>query len=216
MIDFGTESSTGSEVSLRVLAALERAGMGLSIPAQRVFLTVQGESRARRKRQEEVRHRSAALQGVHLLKSLTDAEREEVAERVLVAPFHRGEIILRQGSEAHSLYIIVEGDVELTVVATIGSGEAFGEMGLMTGEPRTATATALTEVVCYRLDKQGFQNILQRRPEIAESLARLLTERKAALEEFRRDLHSQALEQTVAGAQADLLRRIRDFFTLSG
>jgi hypothetical protein len=70
--------------------------------------------------------------------------------------------------------------------------------------------------VCYRLDKAGFQDILQRRPEIAETLAGTLAERKAHLEALKRGLHAQALEHTLGGSQADLLHRIRDFFMLSG
>jgi small-conductance mechanosensitive channel/CRP-like cAMP-binding protein len=224
IIDFASDLATGSEVSLRVVAALERAGMGMSIPAQRVFLTMQGETRARRKHHEEVQRRKAALEHVSLLKPLTDSEREEIAERVLVAPFRRGEVILRQGSEAHYLYILVVGSVELSVteegqtrvITRIGAGEAFGEMGLMTGEPRSATVIAVTDVVCYRLDKAGFQDILQRRPEIAETLAGLLAERKEYLDALKRGLHMQALEHALGGSQADLLHRIRDFFMLSG
>jgi small-conductance mechanosensitive channel len=224
LIDFASDDGTNSEMSLRIVAALERAGIGMSIPAQRVFLTMQGETRTRRKHLEEVRRRTAALEHVTLLKPLTDAERAEIAERVLVAPFHRGEIILRQGSEAHYLYILAVGSVEISVteegqsrvITRIDAGEAFGEMGLMTGEPRNATATAVTEVVCYRLDKAGFQDILQRRPEIAETLAGTLAERKAHLEALKRGLHAQALEHTLGGSQADLLHRIRDFFMLSG
>ena len=60
---------------------------------------------------------------------------------------------MRQGNTAHNLYIITKGEAEVRVavaggesraVKTLGPGDFFGEMGLMTGEPRTATVTALT------------------------------------------------------------------------
>lgn len=222
LIDFGADMPTNSEVSLRIVAALKRAGIGLSIPAQRVFITSQGEGRARRKQQEEVRRRAAVLQGVHFLQPLTDEERVDLAGQISVAPFHRGEVITRQGNEAHYLYIVADGEVEVRVasegesqaVSSVGPGEAFGEMGLMTGEPRTATVTALTEVVCYRLDKSAFQKVLQRRPEVADALARLIVERKARLESLRHGLHARAMEHTIAATHADLLRRIQKFFML--
>ena len=52
-------------------------------------------------------------------------------------------------------------------VAKLHANDVFGEMGMLTGEPRTATVTALTDTVCYRLDKQAFNDTLHRRPEIA-------------------------------------------------
>jgi len=100
------------------------------------------------------------------------------------------------------LSVTAEG--QSRVIARIGSGEAFGEMGLMTGEPRTATATALTEVVCYRLDKAGFKDILQRRPEIANPRPPP-GRTEASLEALRLGLHAQALQHTAAGTQPELL-----------
>ena len=99
----------------------------------------------------------------------------------------RGESITRQGAEAHWLYLITRGEAEVRVsadgnnlserVATLGEGDFFGEMGMMTGEARAATLIALSDVECYRLDKEAFNDVLQRRPEIAEDISVVLARR---------------------------------------
>src|SRR5437763_1831842 len=140
-----------------------------------------------------------------------------------VAPFCRGEAIARQGHEAHHLYIISRGEVEVRValetgeskrVALLRAGEVFGEMGLMTGEPRTASVIALSDVICYRLDKEGFADALRRRPELAEAVSHLLAKRKVELDATTEGLNIEAARHRAARVQEDLLHRIRRFFSL--
>jgi CRP-like cAMP-binding protein len=135
----------------------------------------------------------------------------------------RGEAITRQGAEAHWLYLITRGDAEVRVsldgklnehVATLRQGDFFGEMGMMTGEPRTATVIALSDVECYRVDKEAFHDILQRRPEIAESISEILARRRVELDMAREDLNEEAKRARMQKHQGDLLRRIRNFFSL--
>ena len=161
--------------------------------------------------------------GVLILQPLTDAERLRVAEGLNVAPFRQGEVITRQGNEAHYLYIIVKGEAEVRIVAgegqsravaRLGKGQVFGEMGLMTGEPRTATVIALTDTVCYRLDKDTFKEALERRPEIAEAISHLLAKRKLELDELTHGLDTEAMRHRIGHTQEDLLQRIRRFFIL--
>jgi CRP-like cAMP-binding protein len=86
----------------------------------------------------------------------------------------------------------------------------FGEMGMMTGEPRRATVTARTDVDCYRLDKEAFAGVLQARPEIAEGLSRILAARSSQL------AHAAGEAQAAIAREPHetLLQRIRLFFGL--
>jgi CRP-like cAMP-binding protein len=141
-----------------------------------------------------------------------------------VAPFVRGEALTKQGAEAHWLYIIIEGKAEVQVavdgkserVASLGEGNFFGEMGMMTGQPRRATVTALTDMVCYRLDKDAFQEIMNRRPEIAEDISHILARRSVELEAVREELSEEAIRLRTEKTQTALLDRIREFFRLGG
>jgi small-conductance mechanosensitive channel/CRP-like cAMP-binding protein len=222
--DLALTDPTDSVVRARIYFALRRAGIPLSIPAQSLFITEDDEHRRERKHGEELNRRVESLRRVELFHTLTEDERRALADRLIVAPFVRGEAMTRQGAEAHWLYIMNAGEAEVRVavdgnlnkkVATLHGGDFFGEMGLMTGAPRTATVIAQTNAECYRLDKKGFQDILQRRPEIAEDISHLLAHRRVELEAIREGLNEEAKLKRMSHTQGDLLRRIRDFFTLN-
>jgi small-conductance mechanosensitive channel/CRP-like cAMP-binding protein len=224
LTDLALTDPTDSVVRARIYFALRRAEIPLSIPAQSLFITEDDERRRERKHGEEIDRRVESLRRVELFHTLTEEERRALADRLIVAPFARGEAMTRQGAAAHWLYIMIMGDAEVRVavdgdlnkkVATLHAGDFFGEMGLMTGEPRTATVIAQTNAECYRLDKKSFQDILQRRPEIAEDISHILARRRVELEAVREGLNEEAKLKRMSRTQGDLLRRIRDFFTLN-
>jgi small-conductance mechanosensitive channel/CRP-like cAMP-binding protein len=223
LTDLAVDDPTNSIVRTRIYFALSRAGIPLSIPAQSLFVTAEDQSRVERKRAEEIEERIEALKGVELFQALTDEERHTLATRLRVAPFVRGEAMTRQGAEAHWLYLITRGDAEVRIsvdgklterIATLHQGNFFGEMGMMTGEPRAATVIALTDVECYRVDKEAFNEILQERPEIAEDISEQLARRRVELDAVREGLNEEAKLARMHYHRGDLLQRIRNFFTL--
>ena len=223
LTDMALPDPTDSVVRARIYYALRRANVPLSIPARTHFVSNENEARRERKQHQEIERRVEKLRHVELFDTLTEDEWEEMAAHLYVAPFMRGETITRQGAEAHWLYLITMGEAEVRVavngtsetVARLHEGDFFGEMGMMTGEPRTATVMALTDVECYRLDKESFQRILQRRPEIAEDISHALARRRVELEELREDLTEEAMRLQMQHAQGALLTRIRNFFKLN-
>ena len=224
LTDLALTDPTNSIVRTRLYVALKRAGIPLSIPAQTLFITEDDAARRKRKSEEEIQKRVTVLQSVTFLHELTAEELRELAQHLHFAPFVRGEAIMVQGATAHSLYLMNTGEAEVrvtaeggklsTVVARLEPGDFFGEMGLMTGEPRSATVVALVESECYRLDKDAFQAIVQRRPELLESVSQILAERRVELEAARDELNEEAKQQRIANAKNDMLHRIRRFFTM--
>jgi small-conductance mechanosensitive channel/CRP-like cAMP-binding protein len=224
LTDLAVDDPTNSVVRTRIYFALERANIPLSIPAHSLFVTEEDESRHERKTAKEIERRSETLKQVELFRTLTDDERQALARRLLVAPFGRGEVLTRQGAAAHWLYILTRGDAEVRVsldgnlterVATLHAGDFFGEMGMMTGEPRSATVLALSDVECYRVDKDAFHDILRSRPEIAEDISHMLARRRVELDATREGLNEEARLARMKQHQGDLLRRIRGFFRIS-
>jgi small-conductance mechanosensitive channel/CRP-like cAMP-binding protein len=224
LTDLGPNDQANSLVRGVVYAALKRAGISPSIPAQSVFLTEEDGTRRDRKEGEEMIRRVQALRGMDIFAPLTDDERGELATRLRATPFVRGENIVRQGAMGDWLYIMVRGQAQVRVasddgqssrpVADLNAGDFFGEMGLMTGGERTASVVAQSDVSCYRLDKNDLTDILSKRPEIAEDMAKVLAKRRAELDAVREGLNEEAMRQRMRNNQVDLLHRIRRFFTL--
>jgi len=224
LTDMALTDPTNSVVRTRIYSALKRANIPLSIPAQSLFITEDDAQHRERKHDKEITHRVDVLNNVELFHTLTDEEKHELAEHLSVAPFVRGEAMTRQGAEAHWLYVLIKGDAEVRVsvdgsglskqVAKLKGGDFFGEMGMMTGERRSATVIATSDAECYRIDKDSFQTIIRRRPEIAEDISHVLARRRVQLEIAREGLNEEAKHQRVKKTQNDILDRIKDFFTI--
>jgi CRP-like cAMP-binding protein len=220
LTDLSQPDPTDSLIRTRVYVALRRADIPLSIPTQSILL--ERESPDERRHSEDIEHRIGALSKVELFSPLTADEKQELASAMINAPFAKGEALTRQGAEAHWLYIIRQGEVKVRVavdgvnqdVASLGPGDYFGEMGMMTGQPRTSSVIATTDVKCYRLGKEAFQAILQRRPELVEDLSRTLAVRRVELEAVRDEASEEALRERLQKTQGVVLRRIREFFAL--
>jgi len=223
LTDLAVDDPTDSVVRTRLYYALKRAGIPFSIPAQSRHVIEETKKRQVREQKREIEHRLDALHCVELFHTMTDEELRELAKHLRYAPFSKGEVLTRQGAEAHWLYIITSGKVVVRValngmmekeVAQLHSGNFFGEMSLMTGEPRSATVIALEDVECFQLDKEAFQGILVARPEIAEDISHILANRRVELEAVLQGLDIEAHRKHIGATQSHILSLIRGFFGL--
>lgn len=224
LTDLAVDDPTNSAVRARVHAALRRAGIPLARPATKTFLELENkaEDEAERGVREHAR-RMNALAAVNLFQPLTEDEREVLADHMVFAPFAAGETITKQGGTAHWLYILVSGSAEVRIhsegapaktVATLTAPDFFGEMGLMTGEPRKADVVASRDTECFRLGKDGFHQILLARPDIARELSETLAKRRVGLDAVREGLDQEAALAREAREAAAILESIRSFFGL--
>ncbi len=224
LTDLSYPGTTDANVRNRVYYALSREGIKLSIPSRAVVVMEEAHEVVEKSRKEEMDRRLGALKGVYVLGVLTENEREILAGKLKPTPFSAGEVITRQGAVADWLYIIYEGSVEVRVhsghydsykvVKTLGPGDFLGEMGLFTGEPRSATAVATADVRCYRLDRESFGGVLTSRPEIAGSIALLLAKRRVELEEAKGALATSGAGDGLKAEQQNLFSKIKTFFNL--
>ena len=97
-----------------------------------------------------------------------------------------GEAIFKQGDNAVDMYFIISGEIEIILheknveykmIATLGPGDTFGEMGILLGVPRTADAVAKGNVRLYKLDKEEFDEISKDIPELKSELQILAEQR---------------------------------------
>jgi small-conductance mechanosensitive channel/CRP-like cAMP-binding protein len=229
LTDIARDDAVNSNVRVRLFAALRRARIPLAVPAAQLFVEQDDPERRQRKHKREIEKRIGALRDVEIFQPLTHAELAEMAESLSYAPFSTGETITKQGSVAHWLYILTQGAVEVRVerpgddeaggpndrvVALLRAPSFFGEMGLMTGEPRSATIVAVTDVECYRLDREAFQKVVAERPAVASELSECLAERRVTLEAAMGEVPPGDRQKRVGMEQYRLLGSIRSFFGL--
>ena len=230
ILDLATDDPTSSRVRARIFTALQRAQIPLAVPAHTAFVELKDETHTERRAARDLDARFAALKTVHLVRALTDDELRTLAAGMSHVTYTAGEVITRQGATAHWLYVMTSGTAEIRIrvdrdgpggeaehdvlVARQTAPDFFGEMSLMTGEPRSADVIATSDVDCFRLGKDPFKTVLLGRPEIAEELSSKLASRRIGLIAAREGLDATATQEREASERERILRGIKAFFAL--
>ncbi|MFN3397585.1 MAG: cyclic nucleotide-binding domain-containing protein, partial [Sulfurimicrobium sp.] len=220
LTDLAVDDPTDSAVRTHVYAALARAGIRLPMPEHNVHVIKESEKHDQARQSREISRRIEALRKIDLFRLFSESELQAVAESLRFAPFARGDVITRQGAVAHWLYILTDGEAEVVVETPAGKRTLnpiqapgfFGEMGMMTGAPRSTTITAKTDVECYQLDKKSFESIIHSRPSIAEEITQVLVARQAELHSVLNDLAEA--QRSGTQQQSEILKQVKRFFGL--
>lgn len=154
----------------------------------------------------------------HLLDSglfaMLEADNVSVlAEQSPINVYGVNEIVVRQGEGGSSLFIVLKGTLEVLVdemiVGSICQGSFFGEMSLLTGEPRSATVRAASEVWLAEITKEIMEPILRSNPVMLDTLSSILAERE------KKSRTSRAIQNESAPVlprNEDYLQRLKSFF----
>ncbi|HET9624404.1 MAG TPA: mechanosensitive ion channel family protein [Kofleriaceae bacterium] len=222
--DITSDESTNSRVRARIVSALQRAQIPLAVGSTAITVESKDQPRTPRLTEHELDDRLVALKTVQLFRSLTDAELRTLAAGMSLAIYVAGEVITRQGAAGNWLYVMTLGTAEVrtnvepehqVVVAQLAAPDFFGEMSLMTGEPRTADVVAIGDVDCFRLGKETFETVLLARPEIAIELSDKLATRRVELIAAREGLDASSKRARQESERARILGGIRAFFALN-
>jgi CRP-like cAMP-binding protein/Fe-S-cluster-containing dehydrogenase component/ferredoxin len=125
------------------------------------------------------------LRGVPVFASLTDEFISSLRDRVELVHYAKGQVICKQGDVADSFYLVRIGFVKVSqahpggelVVAYLSRGDYFGEIGLLQGDVRTATCTALDHVELVRFSGEDFSRMMVQFPDIRKKLEAVEHER---------------------------------------
>ena len=115
-----------------------------------------------------------------LFSGLNAEQREVVLLHLLPHSANPGDRVIRKGDPADAVYFIASGEVEVAVGSRrirLGPGNFVGEMGLLSGQPRSADVTALDYSTFLKLTRDDFREILRRYPDIREPIVAAATER---------------------------------------
>ncbi len=116
------------------------------------------------------------LAEIPLFSNMDDNERAEVRSIMTERTFQPGQQVMKAGDPSCAFSIIERGNVEIwltdsdgrkVVLDVLGPGKFFGELAMLAGETRSASATSEEEVVTLELDRNEFFNFLRRRPDAA-------------------------------------------------
>ena len=127
---------------------------------------------------------------VDLFEALDDNECALLSSAATKRHFRAGEVIIEQGARGSSMFLIVEGVVQVSVenddsdeavVGNLTIGEVFGEMSLLTGARRAATVMAKRPTVLFEINKAIFSEILKKNDAVVESLSQILASRQQEL-----------------------------------
>jgi CRP/FNR family cyclic AMP-dependent transcriptional regulator len=114
------------------------------------------------------------LQKAPLWSGLTEKELKVIARSFRELKYETGDVIVRKGEAGVGFYLIADGTVEVRsdgkVLSKLGSGQYFGEMSILDGQPRSADVVALEPSRCLALSSWSFKGIVSEHPNVALKL----------------------------------------------
>jgi CRP/FNR family cyclic AMP-dependent transcriptional regulator len=130
------------------------------------------------------------LENIAIFSGLSQAERKILEQHMVKRTFQKNTVVINEGDEANSLFIIIEGSVKVflsneegkeIIINTQEPGEHFGELALLDDEPRSASVMTQEKSSIGVISKADFQSVLARHPELALKLLTEITRRVRVL-----------------------------------
>lgn len=202
-----------SNVRCNCWYAVKRAGMEIPFPQMVLHRAAPAADPG------AARNAAAKMLRAHrVFGCLTDEQCEALAQSSPVVKFARHEKLITQGADGASMFVLVKGQVDVRIardgreasVAKLGAGDCVGEMSLLTGDPRTATVVAESEVEAVELGKAVFGAFVRSNPAVLDQLSDMLVQRQMANAAHAAQMAANAPEQ----ARSTMLSRLRAFFAL--
>jgi small-conductance mechanosensitive channel/CRP-like cAMP-binding protein len=206
LADYAQLLASQGEIHTRLWYRFGRAGIEIPFPQRIVTL---------RNEPQRSHVHQALLQELDLFAPFTEAERSAIASNARERYFGRGEHVIAEGDQGHTFFVVTKGLLGVhvgqsqTEVARLARGNYFGEMSLLTGEPRTATVTAHEDSVLLELDREAFARHFVDHPGLAQQLSEVLARRRTELQE--KIVSAPAAEAVQA---RDILARLKQIFRL--
>jgi len=156
------------------------------------------------------------LRQTALFSGLDDDAAESLRSSLAETGLRRGEILFREGDAGDRLYVVIDGKIKLgrsspdgreNLLAVLGPGQMFGELSLFDPGPRSATATAVTDVAMVSLGHEELGRWLTAHPDVARGLLNQLAARLRRTNDVVADLVFSDVPGRVAKALLDLSSR---------
>src|SRR5438552_6387282 len=236
LVDFGDHAVTyeikfymGNHARINEINDAVRTNVWYELKRQRINIpypirTLHLERRAPRPVPEGHEEARAILRGEPLFQCLSDDQIQNLVTQSELNHFGRGERVIEEGAEGDSMFILLRGDAEVSIakngstipVATLRSGDCFGEMSLLTGEKRSATVRAEGDCYVMEISKDVMGEVIRESPDCLKQLSELLAKRKMETEGILKDAAISSADQAAKQREytATFLNRLKTFFAL--
>jgi small-conductance mechanosensitive channel/CRP-like cAMP-binding protein len=209
--DYSLEEEARAELRSLIYYEMKRRKIEIPWPIQIEYSREEppADPPGRRERFREIIARSA------IFALLPDDLHQALAMTADEKVFADGEVIVREGEPGDSMFLICRGKVAVTIgaerreVAVTEAGGYFGEMSILTGEPRSATVIARGDCTVVEIGAEAFAAYVKDRPAIIDRLADAAVSRRRALDESR-----ASIGPALAARAATLRQKMRQFFGL--
>jgi small-conductance mechanosensitive channel/CRP-like cAMP-binding protein len=209
--DFADASPISDQVRRAIYYEFNRRGIEIPWPIQVQYERVEPPVDTPERRESF----ASTIAAVPVLAPLSSDVHRALAAAAAERLFGAEEEIVYEGEPGASMFIIRRGRVAITIgkdereVAVIDAGGYFGEMSLLTGEPRSATVTARGDCTVLEISANAFRDYVRDHPEVIEPLAAAAETRRRELDKSRQAVSSTTHEHL------SLKQRMRQFFGLS-
>jgi small-conductance mechanosensitive channel len=213
---FHVERAALDQINEAIWYGLRRSAIDMPYPQTQLSFRERAPEAEERRRREHLAEAEDLLGRIDFVQALSTEARKALIERARFLEYGPGQAVVRQGEQGDTLFLVARGEVAVRVrleagekeVARLGRGALFGEMSVLTGEPRTATVVALADASLLAVDRDAFERILSKEPDLAQRLAEVIARRRLALDQARAEQAAPAIEKEAS----NLLSRIRSIF----
>ena len=212
--DYSKYNDSDALVRQRIWYVFSREKIAHAFPTRTVYMEAKEAEIAPEDAFNTITER---LNSVSIFTPLSDEEIERLANASTSRVYAPGEAIVRMGQQGNSMFVIIRGQVKVQIpeksyqktINTLNENDFFGEMSLLTGEPRTANVIAVEETEVLRIEKSALKPIFEGNPPLVESICELIEERKVFL---KTEDDVETTDQSVA--KKGVMKSIRNFFGL--
>ncbi|MBA3357632.1 MAG: mechanosensitive ion channel family protein [Pyrinomonadaceae bacterium] len=184
--DYAKYNDTDALVRQRIWYAFRRAGLNFAYPTRTLHVERSPKIGVQNGEGGIIVDR---LSAVDIFAPLSVEETSMLAQAAVSHVFAPGETVIRAGDPGSSMFVVHNGRVcvqindkgKLRTVATLNEGDFFGEMALLTGEPRTANVVAMEETEVLEIGHKAMKGVFETNPGLVESLSYIIVERRQAL-----------------------------------
>jgi small-conductance mechanosensitive channel len=210
--NYSRYNETDAQIRQRLWYVFKREGIHFPFPTRTISIQRKQPILTYEEQADAVQE---ILGGIQIFAPLSQEDLEHLSAKSTRRIYAPGESIVRKGQEGGSMFVIVRGNVKVQLPLTEGTktinelkaGDFFGEMSLLTGEPRSANVVAEDETEVLRISKDDLKPLFEKNPELLKTISEIVEQRRLLLLEENNDEQQEKSE-----ISSGLLSSIKNFF----